>query len=299
MHTSSLPGAVNGEQWEDRGSPWHLNWACNPSLQGDSRVGGEGYRAWHGSCLGVFTALTLRTTQATKRTAVIPESYPSKRSIHLLLPSACGKLLSRSWKLAHSKGARPTLWTSRGASKSQDRLWSWSLRHNTDLGRSVRRVAPLKIRSRWQSLSWRGRAWAHKQHLSTKSKAFKNTTSLPLPLSREHRWSHRYIGAPNLYKQSKTCTCCQETVSWGWGLRQHMATIGLAASAPMPGVPVPRHHPSFFTSQSRAKALQGFWGRVGEGHGPSCLQLVCPLVWKGRGRWNEGIMRMNWPWSPQ
>lgn len=44
MHTSSLPGAVNGEQWEDRGSPWHLNWACNPSLQGDSRVGGEGYR---------------------------------------------------------------------------------------------------------------------------------------------------------------------------------------------------------------------------------------------------------------
>lgn len=45
MHTSSLPGAVNGEQWEDRGSPWHLNWACNPSLQGDSRVGGEGYRA--------------------------------------------------------------------------------------------------------------------------------------------------------------------------------------------------------------------------------------------------------------
>lgn len=54
---------------------------------------------------------------------------------------------------------------------------------------------------------------------------------------------------------------------------------------PDAGGPVPRHHPSSLTSWPGVeKAQQGFWERVGEGHGPSCLQLACPLVWKGKGR---------------
>ena len=129
----------------------------------------------------------------------------------------------------------------------------------------------LQIRGRREAFSLKGQAWALEKHLSTK-KSIQKVPQL------YHYWSWGSTGAPNLYKQRKTCTCLQEMAARGQG--SSMAR------------PMPRHRPCALapsclhpgTVQWGGKAQQDFWWRVGEGHGSSCLQLACPLVWKSRGR---------------
>lgn len=136
--------------------------------------------------------------QASKRTGVIPESYPSrKKYAHLFLSSAYQKLGSRSWKLTHHKGARPTHGPperpARLRTGSEGGLWGLTL-----IWEEVSRGPDTsqQISSRWEALSWEEQAWALKKHLYTQKKAPKNTTALPLLILWEPKRNPRYERSP-------------------------------------------------------------------------------------------------------